>query len=167
LAASLFGGVAISKAAFLNQHKQLSVDNRNEWQDVQIVIIDNTILKMLDRKLKENGNQCQLFGGFTIIFARDLHQLEPVGAKDTEHLFSSLSRQHWENCINAVNIFDNGHCFKEDPEYGQMQKKMWGGDLTKEDQMRIITRVLGTNSLEVLPEFEGKQISQIFQNVIN
>jgi hypothetical protein len=40
LAASLFGGVTISKAAFLNQCKQLSVDDRNEWQDVQIVVID-------------------------------------------------------------------------------------------------------------------------------
>ena len=61
-AASLFGGVTISKAAFLNQHKQLSVDDINEWQDVQIVIIDevsfmsDTILKTLDRKLMEIGN---------------------------------------------------------------------------------------------------------------
>jgi hypothetical protein len=31
LAASLFGGVTISKAAFLNQQKQLSVDDKNEW----------------------------------------------------------------------------------------------------------------------------------------
>jgi hypothetical protein len=62
LAASLFGGVPISKAAFLNQWKQLSVDDKNEWQDVQIVVIDkvsfmsDTILKMLDRKLEEIGN---------------------------------------------------------------------------------------------------------------
>jgi hypothetical protein len=34
LAASLLGDVIISKAAFLNQRKQLSVDDRNEWQDV-------------------------------------------------------------------------------------------------------------------------------------
>ncbi len=39
-ASSLFGGVTISKAVFLNQQKQLSVDNRNEWQDVRIVVID-------------------------------------------------------------------------------------------------------------------------------
>ncbi len=61
-AASLFGGVTISKAAFLNQCKQLSVDDRNEWQDVRIVVIDevsfrsDTILKTLDRKLKEIKN---------------------------------------------------------------------------------------------------------------
>jgi hypothetical protein len=62
---------------------------------------------------------------------------------------------------------DNEHCFKEDPEYGQILRRMWGGDLTKEDRMRINTRVLGTNSLELPPEFEGKQISQIFQIGIN
>jgi hypothetical protein len=48
-----------------------------------------------------------------------------------------------------------------------MLKRMWGGDLTKEDRMRINTRVLGTNSIEVLPEFEGKQRSLNFQNGIN
>jgi hypothetical protein len=124
-AASLFGGVTISKAAFLNQRKQLSVDDRNEWQDVQIVVIDevsfmsDTILKTLDRKLKEIKDWTKPFGGFTIIFAGDFRQLEPVGANETELLFSSLSSQHWENCINAVIILDNEHRFKEDPEYGQ------------------------------------------------
>jgi hypothetical protein len=60
--ASLFGGVTISKTAFLNQCKQLSVDDRNEWLDVRIVVIDeisfmsDIILKTLDRKLKETGN---------------------------------------------------------------------------------------------------------------
>jgi hypothetical protein len=64
---------------------------------------------MLDKKLKEIGNQS---------FAGEFRQLEPIGAKDTELLFSSLSSQHWENCINAVIILDNEHHFKEDPEYG-------------------------------------------------
>ncbi len=34
LAASLFGGVTISKTVFCNQSKQLSVDDKNEWQHV-------------------------------------------------------------------------------------------------------------------------------------
>ena len=33
-AASLFGGVTISKAAFLNQQKALRLNNKNTWQDV-------------------------------------------------------------------------------------------------------------------------------------
>ncbi len=60
-------------------------------------------------------------------------------------------------------ILDNEHHFKEDPEYGQMLKRMWSGDLTIEDRMSINTRVLGTNGLKLPPEFEGKQIYEIFQ----
>jgi hypothetical protein len=136
----------------------------------EFVIIDkasfmrDTILKTLDRKLKEIGNQSLPFGGFTIKFAGDFRQLEPVAAKDTELLFSSLSSQHWESCINAVIISDNEHRFKEDPEYGQMLKRMWSGDLAKEDRMRINTRVLGTNGLELPPECEGKQKNRNFPN---
>jgi hypothetical protein len=53
LAASFFGGVTVSKAAFLNQCEVLSVDDRNEWEDVQIILTDEvsfmsgTILKHL------------------------------------------------------------------------------------------------------------------------
>jgi hypothetical protein len=87
LAASLFGGVTISKAAFLNQRKQLIVGDKNKWQDVHVVVIDevsfmsDTILKVLDRKLKEIGNQSQHFGGFTTIFARDSVSLNPLMPK--------------------------------------------------------------------------------------
>ncbi len=48
-----------------------------------------------------------------------------------------------------------------------MLKRMWSGDLTKKDCKRINTRVLGTNGLELPPELEGKQISEIFQIGIN
>ena len=94
--------MTISKATFLNQWKQLSIDDRNVWQDVRIVVIDevpfmsDTILLTLDRKLKEIKNRSLLFGGFSIIFAGDFRQLEPIGAKDTELLFSSLSSNHWQ-----------------------------------------------------------------------
>jgi hypothetical protein len=50
-AASLFGGVTISKAAFLNQQKALSLKNKNKWQDVQILIIDEVSF-MSDKNLE-------------------------------------------------------------------------------------------------------------------
>jgi hypothetical protein len=50
-AASLFGGVTISKAAFLNQQKALSLNNKNEWQDVQLLIVDEVSF-MSDKSLK-------------------------------------------------------------------------------------------------------------------
>ena len=39
-ASSLFGGVTVSKAAFLYQQKALSFNDKNDWQDVQILIGD-------------------------------------------------------------------------------------------------------------------------------
>jgi len=48
--------------------------------------MSDTILKTLDRKLKEIKDRTKPFGGFTIIFAGDFRQLEPVGANDTELL---------------------------------------------------------------------------------
>ena len=64
-------------------------------------------------------------------------QLEPVGSTELDLLYSSLSSKHWDNCINSIIILDNDHRFKEDPEHGQMLKRMWNGDLTTEDRKRI------------------------------
>ena len=74
-AASLFGGVTISNAAFLNQQKAMSLNNKNTWQDVRILIVDKVsfmsdkILQTLDVKLKEIKSRAKPFGGFTIIIS--------------------------------------------------------------------------------------------------
>jgi hypothetical protein len=114
-AASLFGGVTISKAAFLNQQKALSLNDKNTWQDVRILIVDEVSfmsdknLNTLDVKLKEIGNRAKPFGGYSIIFSGDFRQLEPVGSTELDLLFSSLSSKHWDNCINAIIILNNNH----------------------------------------------------------
>jgi hypothetical protein len=119
-AASLFGGVTISKAAFLNQRKAWSLNDKNEWKDVQILIGDEVsfmsdkILEALDVKLKEIENRPKPFGVFSIIYAGDSYQLEPVGSMEFDLIFSNLSNKHWDDCINAIIILDNIHCFKED-----------------------------------------------------
>ncbi len=51
-------------------------------------------------------------------------------------MFSSVSSKHWDNCINAIIILDNIHCFKKDLEYGEMLKRMWNGDLSTEDRKK-------------------------------
>ena len=56
-----------------------------------------------------------------------------------------------------VIILDNDHCFKEDPDYGKMLKRMWNGDLTNEDQKQINTRVIGYQGLKLPTTFEGKK----------
>ncbi len=73
-----------------------------------------------------------------------------------ELLFSSKSSGYWDNCINAIIILDNDHCFKEDPLYGQMLKRMWNGELSIEDQKRINTRVIGYDGLTIPDKLEGE-----------
>ncbi len=97
-AASLIGGVStISKAAYINQNKQLSADDLNEWKDVRILVIDevsfmsDSILKTLNYKLMNIGNWSTSFGGFPILFAGDFSQLEPICSKESDHMFSSIS----------------------------------------------------------------------------
>ena len=62
-------------------------------------------------------------------------------------------------------IIDNEHRFKEDPEHGQMLKRLWSGDLTKDDRVRINSRVIGTPGVELPPDFEGKQIKTEFSKL--
>ncbi len=72
-------------------------------------------------------------------------------------MFSSLSSGHWDNSLNVVIIFNNEHCFKEDPEHGQTLTRMWSGDLFKEDCQKKNTRVIGYKGLTLPATSEGKQ----------
>ncbi len=48
----------------------------------EVSFISENIVEALDVKLKENGNRAKPFGGFSIIFAGDFHQLGPVGSTE-------------------------------------------------------------------------------------
>ncbi len=169
-AASLLGGLTISKAAYINQQKPLSSDDINEWKDVKIHVIDevsfmsDSILKTLNNKLMDIGNRTTSFGGLSIIFAGDFRQLEPVCSKESKLMFSTESSMFWKRIINAIIILDNDHSFKEDQEYGKMLKRMWEGDLTIEDREKINTRVIGHNGLELPSMLKGEYQTIIFQN---
>ncbi len=118
--------------------------------------MSDKILEALDVKLKEIRNRAKQFGGFSIIFGGDLRQLEPVGLTEFDLLFSSLSSKYWDNCINAIIILDNVHYFKENPEYGEVLKRMWNGDMSTEDCKRMNTRVIGYNGLQLPSHLEGE-----------
>jgi hypothetical protein len=170
-AASLIGETTISKTAYLNQKRPISDDDINEWNDVQILVIDevsfmsNSTLKMLDKKLTAIGQTNKSFGGYTIIFIGDFRQLEPVCSKETDLMFSTHSSMEWYQKNNTIIILNNEHCFKEDPEYGRMLKKMWEGDLDPEDRKRINTRVIGFNGLELPSMLQGEYQIIPIQNI--
>ncbi len=92
---------------------------------------------MLDIKLKDIRNRNQIFGGLSIIFSGDFRQLKPVCSNKKVLLFSTLSSGVWENNINVVIILNNKHRFNDDPQYGHMLKRMWSGNLSKEDCKKI------------------------------
>jgi hypothetical protein len=39
----------------------------------------------------------------------------------------------WENSINVAIVLNNSHRFQDDPEYGEILKRMWEGKFTEED----------------------------------
>ncbi len=109
-AASLIGGVTISTAAYLNLQRQLNDNDINQWKDVRILVIDkisfinNSTFKNLNRQLTQVRNRTKSFGGFSIIFAGDFCQLEPICSTESELLFSRKSSQEWDSNINAIII---------------------------------------------------------------
>ncbi len=114
------------------------------------------IFKKLNRQLTQVGNRTKSLGQFSIIFAGDFHQLEPICSKKSELLFSSKSSKKWDSNINAIIILDKEHRFKEDPEHGKMLKRMWEGNSTLEDKQRNNTRVIGDYGLELPSMLQGK-----------
>jgi hypothetical protein len=118
--------------------------------------MSDKILEALDAELKEIRKRAKMFGGFSIIFAGDFRQLEPVKSMEFDLIFSGLSSKHWDNCINAIIILDNVHRFKEDPKYGEMLKRVWNSDISTEDCKRINARVIGYNGLQLPSHVEGE-----------
>ena len=107
-AAMAVGGFTICKAAFLLSKKSLSEQDKRMWQEVRILMIDEISfmsdkqLHDLERRLKEMRDKNKPFGGYSMIFAGDVCQFQPVEAKDNNLLFSRESSNLWENSINVI-----------------------------------------------------------------
>ena len=139
----------------------LTEEDKREWQEVRILIIDDISfmcddeLKKLDQRLKETRDRAKQFGGVSIVFARDFRQLEPSASSEYNLLFASLSRSLWNNSINVILILNNQHRYKADPKYGLTMKEMWHGDLSKKNRKLFNTRVVGQNNLKLPSTFTG------------
>ena len=108
----------------------------NTWEQVRILIIDevsfspednmdklNAYLNHIRRKLsggKEVLSPNMIFGGYSIIFCGDFHQLPPVKVKENQLLYAICGL--WENSINVAIVFNNSHRFKDDLEFGEILK---------------------------------------------
>ncbi len=126
--------------------------------------MSDNILMTLNNRLMGIGNRMTSFGGLSIIFTGDFCQLEPICLKESDLMFLSLSSMFWQRIINAIIFLDNDHHFKEDPEHGKFLKRLWEGDLTRQDIERISTRVIGQDGPELPSVLKGKHQIILFKN---
>jgi len=146
--AALFGGMTIHSAAHMNK-TNISDALRSEWDNVRILIIDEisfftvTDMQKLDKQLKRlTGRTDCPYGGMSIVFSGDFHQLQPICSSDNILYSSSPGAMTWENTINCAIFLDNCHRFKNDPTYGDILARMRMGKDTKDDRRIINRRVI-------------------------
>jgi len=158
-AAALFGGTTIHSAAHLNKNR-INDEMRAAWRDdVRILIIDEisffkaSDVAKLDRQLKKlTGRYDMAYGGVSVVFSGDFHQLKPICAEDDVLYSDSPAASLWENTINCAIFLDNSHRFKDDPLYGELLARMRLGEDTRQDRELINSRVINATSTLTIPE---------------
>eukprot|EP00574_Skeletonema_japonicum_P011463 CAMPEP_0201714666 /NCGR_PEP_ID=MMETSP0593-20130828/1046_1 /ASSEMBLY_ACC=CAM_ASM_000672 /TAXON_ID=267983 /ORGANISM="Skeletonema japonicum, Strain CCMP2506" /LENGTH=747 /DNA_ID=CAMNT_0048203961 /DNA_START=45 /DNA_END=2288 /DNA_ORIENTATION=- len=163
-AAAAFGGLTTVKATYIAKQgstPRLSADEEKAFEGVRILIIDEVSflkddeLLKLDRTLQRIGNNRQPFGGYSIIFAGDFQQNEPIRMKASQKLWHPTSSRHFENNINCAIILDGLHRFKDDEAYGHILQRLCRGEMTQEDVDKINKRYVGDDGIKLPKQFDG------------
>ncbi|KAL7491429.1 hypothetical protein ACHAWT_000795 [Skeletonema menzelii] len=157
--AALFGGSTIHSAAHLNKTK-ITESMRTIWlQDVRILVIDEisffkvSDIKQLDQQLKKLMGRSDLpYGGVSVIFSGDFHQMKPICKEENVLYSASPGALSWENTINCAIFLENTHRFKDDPEFGEILRRMRMGEDTIEDREAINERVINKNAGVFVPD---------------
>ena len=155
-AAAQFNGVTICKKSglLMKKSKRLPEKLINSWNSVKIVIVDEisfmrrSEFDKLDTRLREIGRRDCLFGDFSVIFAGDFRQFEPMRSKSEELLFSlnpCVSR--FEQIINTTIILNNKHRYQDDPEWGDLLKDFWMKGLSTKHKQVINKRVVRNDTV--------------------
>eukprot|EP00984_Skeletonema_dohrnii_P017132 scaffold7732_cov150-Skeletonema_dohrnii-CCMP3373.AAC.2 len=137
----------IHGAAHLNKSR-LDDNMRQIWrEDVKILIIDEisffktSDMQKLDQQLQKLTGRRKIFGGISIVFSGNFHQLKPI-CSEGEVLYSgSASATAWEQALNCAIFLNNSHRFKDDPEYGRILERMRMGEDTIADREEINRRL--------------------------
>jgi hypothetical protein len=72
-----------------------------------------------------------------------------VGAANDSLYSSTNNAIWWANTINVPIFLTPSHSFKGNPVIGEILERMRNGQDTKEDRMKINTRLVGTNGLQL------------------
>ena len=152
-ATSLVSGKTIHSAAKLNTTS--AVKFSPEWEFVNLLFIDEISffsdysLQKLDKNLRLlTGNRGDVYGGSNIIFVGDFSQLKTIGGDPVYQTRSAL----WYGSINAAVFLEESHRFKEDPDWGEILKRIAKGDADKQDFDKINSRVVDNENVKIPTE---------------
>ena len=143
-------GTTLHRVAFLNM-KNITPDHKDMWKTTKILIIDevsfldvNTIAH-LDKHLRLLKNNNELYGDIHIVFVGDFFQLLPV--KSGKSLAMKDTIQF--GAINKAVFLNKSHRFKNDPQYGEIMRRLRVGMATKEDIQLINTRFIRNKDVQL------------------
>jgi hypothetical protein len=128
---------------------------------VKILVIDEVsyfslkdLKNLLDRKLRRLKMQpSKPYGGVSIVFAGDLHQLEPVGGAEP---FYYKYNMQWHGAINTAIILESNHRFRDDPQYGKLLGRIRSNTHTQADIELINTRLVDWLKTMMICPHQGK-----------
>jgi len=152
-AATLLLGETTHSALHLNQRRALTHEQREQWQDTRLLIIDEISFADKDDFAKIHENLRYLkeqmytkYGGMNMVFSGDMRQLEPV-KKLPVYDSDCPEFKEWVNCYIELRGM---HRFRLDPEWGYILLRWRNGETTEEDIDRINERVVTPDT--VLPD---------------
>ena len=102
----------------------------------EVSFLSDADMEELDKKLRRLTKRNVLYGGISIIFSGDFHQLPPINTNGVLYAGSDKSIM-WENAINCPIFLEKSHRFKNDPQWGEIMGRMRMGNNTLEDRHEI------------------------------
>ena len=94
--------------------------------------------------MKDLTGNPAIFGGVSVIFAGDFHQLMPCNGKP---LYKSKCVE--VKAINNIMFLHMSHRFDKDPEYGSLLQRFCYGRASKKDIQKINTRFIGNDDVHL------------------
>ena len=102
------------------------------------------LLKKLKVKHLENiiGIKDKAYGGISVVFSGDFHQLRPVGCNSNGVFYEGVMNGLFEGSINTAIILEDSHRFDNDLGFREFFKRLWLGKMTEEDIDLLNTELL-------------------------
>jgi hypothetical protein len=144
VAATILMGETTHRAVYLNQRREISAEQVDNWKETRLLIVDEvsfaapSLFEKLDENLRTlTGKLMERYGGINIVFSGDLQQLKPVN----ESSVCDTDCPQFEEWVNCYIELEGKHRFKDDPEWGELLFRFRNGVPTIQDIRRINERI--------------------------